>query len=147
MKLKLILLLINLGLATSIFSQSLLYLYDAAGNRITRMQVATRSFVLQKNEVNVVSSEGLLERKAIKLFPNPVQTKLTVLLSELFEPGYGEVFLYDLQGRLLLSQDVTSIRTILQLDSFVSGTSLMAYSFSRDIYFYSDIPIYGTTIF
>lgn len=48
MKLKLILLLINLGLATSIFSQSLLYLYDAAGNRITRMQVATRSFVLQK---------------------------------------------------------------------------------------------------
>ena len=67
MKLKLILLLINLGLATSIFSQSLLYLYDAAGNRITRMQVATRSFVLQKNEVNVVSSEGLLERKAIKL--------------------------------------------------------------------------------
>ena len=121
MKLKLILLLINLGLATSIFSQSLLYLYDAAGNRITRMQVATRSFVLQKNEVNVVSSEGLLERKAIKLFPNPVQTKLTVLLSELFEPGYGE----DLQGRLLLSQDVTSIRTILQLDSFVSGTYLL----------------------
>ena len=125
MELQLILLLINLGLATSIFSQSLLYLYDAAGNRITRMQVATRSFVLQKNEVNVVSSEGLLERKAIKLFPNPVQTKLTVLLSELFEPGYGEVFLYDLQGRLLLSQDVTSIRTILQLDSFVSGTYLL----------------------
>ena len=52
-------------------------------------------------------------------------TKLTVLLSELFEPGYGEVFLYDLQGRLLLSQDVTSIRTILQLDSFVSGTYLL----------------------
>ncbi len=67
MKLKLILLLINLGLATSIFSQSLLYLYDAAGNRITRMQVATRSCT-SKNEVNVVSLEGLLERKAIKLF-------------------------------------------------------------------------------
>lgn len=47
-EIEIILLLINLGLATSIFSQSLLYLYDAAGNRITRMQVATRSFVLQK---------------------------------------------------------------------------------------------------
>ena len=72
MKLKFILLFINLGLATSIFSQSFSYLYDAAGNRVTRMQVATRSFVLQKNEVNVVLSEGLLEQKAINLFPNPV---------------------------------------------------------------------------
>ena len=54
MKLKLILLLINLGLATSIFSQSLLYLYDAAGNRITRMQVATRSFVLRSYEKSVI---------------------------------------------------------------------------------------------
>ena len=89
------------------------------------MQVATRSFVLQKNEVNVVSSEGLLEREAIKLFPNPVQTELTVLLSELFEPGYGEVSLYDLKGRLLLRQNVHTVRTILQLDSFVSGVYLL----------------------
>lgn len=125
MKLKLILLLINLGLATSIFSQSFSYLYDAAGNRVARIQVATRSFVLQKNEVNVVLSEGLLEQKAIKLFPNPVQTELTVLLSELFEPGYGEVFLYDLKGRLLLRQNVHTVRTILQLDSFVSGVYLL----------------------
>lgn len=125
MKLKFILLLINLGLATSIFSQSFSYLYDAAGNRVTRMQVATRSFVLQKNEVNVVLSEGLLEQKAINLFPNPVQTELTVLLSELFEPGYGEVFLYDLKGRLLLRQNVHTVRTILQFDSFVSGVYLL----------------------
>ena len=125
MKLKLILLLINLGLATSIFSQSFSYLYDAAGNRVARIQVATRSFVLQKNEVNVVLSEGLLEQKAIKRFPNPVQTELTVLLSELFEPGYGEVFLYDLKGRLLLRQNVHTVRTILQLDSFVSGVYLL----------------------
>lgn len=125
MKLKFILLFINLGLATSIFSQSFSYLYDAAGNRVTRMQVATRSFVLQKNEVNVVLSEGLLEQKAINLFPNPVQTELTVLLSELFEPGYGEVFLYDLKGRLLLRQNVHTVRTILQFDSFVSGVYLL----------------------
>ena len=110
--------------------KKILYTYDNAGNRIARqvVQVPIRSFSqLNENEEpqNEESWNDKLSRNKVNIYPNPVQTELVVSISELPEPGYGQLIMFDMEGQQMYKGDVTTTYTIVQMESFETGVYIM----------------------
>ena len=82
-------------------------------NRIARqvVQVPIRSFSqLNENEEpqNEESWNYKLSRNKVNIYPNPVRTELVVSISELPEPGYGQLIMFDMEGQQMYKGDVTT---------------------------------------
>lgn len=71
------------------------------------------------------AEEVALEKEALKfrVYPNPTTGPLTLRLPK----DSGEVFVFDVQGKLLLHQDITSRKQSLELGGLASGTYLLRY--------------------
>lgn len=117
-------------------TKKILYTYDNAGNRIARqvVQVPIRSFSqLNENEEpqNEESWNDKLSRNKVNIYPNPVRTELVVSISELPEPGYGQLIVFDMEGQQMYKGDVTTTYTIVQMESFETGVYIMKLMFGE----------------
>lgn len=126
----LLLVVVCIGMTTSAYSQTVKFEYDKSGNRTKRslLTLTKDAFMVQdeeEHEARKISLEELIDQGKVRLFPNPVQTELTVLLSELPDPGYGNLLLYDMQGRMVIQQEVNTLRIALQLGSLAPGNYLL----------------------
>ena len=117
-------------------TNKILYTYDNAGNRIARqvVQVPIRSFS-QLNENEKLQYEeswnDKLSRNKVNIYPNPVQTELVVFISELPDPGYGQLIMFDMEGRQMYKGNITTTYTIVQMDSFETGVYIMKLIFGE----------------
>lgn len=106
--------------------QQLSYAYDAAGNRVSRTIVlGTRSADATTNKTDSVFFEEMLAEKQIKIYPNPVQSQLTIAV-EGFETGMqGEFSLFNIAGIMLVRQRITNGTTYVDMSRYTKGTYIL----------------------
>lgn len=106
--------------------QRLSYAYDAVGNRIGRSIVLdTRRANVSTNNADSVFFEEMLADKQIKIYPNPVQSQLTIAV-EGFETGIqGEFSLFNIAGIVLARQRITNGMTYVDMSRYIKGIYLL----------------------
>lgn len=120
---KLIFVICCLLVTTAVYSQQYLsYEYDDAGNRISRtIFLGSKSAAVQQQE----EIKETIAMQEIKIYPNPVESILSVSVTGFDNTISGEYFIYNLTGGLLERDKITSEHTTLDLSSFSSGTYLL----------------------
>ncbi|WP_291529402.1 T9SS type A sorting domain-containing protein [Bacteroides sp. UBA939] len=95
------------------FAQRIKYLYDNAGNRITRQEiVVSTTRAAMDNEEETVYQEELSESK-ITIYPNPTRGVLRVDISGVEAFENAGISLYDLTGKQLRQwREVSGSNTI-----------------------------------
>lgn len=102
--------------------QYLSYAYDDAGNRISRtIFLGSKSAAVQQQE----EIKEIIATQEIKIYPNPVESILSVSVTGFDNTISGDYFIYNLTGGLLKREKIKSEHTILDLSSFSSGTYLL----------------------
>lgn len=123
-----ILLLLLFALCTQA-QQKASYAYDAAGNRISRTIVMGKQNVETDDKNNLPTQttffEEMLSEKQLKIYPNPVESLLTVEVSDLEPASHAELSLFDEGGRLLLRRVITESTTVIDMSLFITGNYLM----------------------
>lgn len=117
-------LLILLATACISFAQTPLPIeisYDAAGNRITRkvLQISTMS-----KGGNYSDSTYYLDQMQsiqMKVYPNPTQGKVYIIMSEVEEDSLKEIRLYDNQGKLVYKSDGYGNTIEIDISSYPTG--------------------------
>ena len=106
---KKVLFMMFLFIPLSLFSQTMTYAYDAAGNRIKREIVlgGLRSSTLQEE----VITEKLEVEKCnaeIRIYPNPTEGRFAVEINNISEDVSGQIQVLNIQGRLLEKRGIQS---------------------------------------
>lgn len=113
-----------------IFCQTpvLKFTYDAAGNRISRDVI----YLKTNEEINDTSAiiqpfTELLDEMNISIFPNPTKGELEIQIKNLVngESKICEIYLYGMNGQMLLRDQVVNNRKKLDLSAFQSGMYLL----------------------
>src|SRR5690554_471166 len=86
---------------TSKAQQKLPYKYDAAGNREKRTIVSdTRSASVFENPADSIFSVKTQDDKRIRIYPNPVETQMTIRVTGYATAVQGEYALYSITGSM-----------------------------------------------
>lgn len=102
--------------------QQLSYAYDAAGNRVSRTIVLdTRSTSASVNESDSVFFEEMLAEKQIKIYPNPVESVLTLFVSDYTSSMEGEFSLFSMGGVMLARRRITGETTYVEMSRYAKG--------------------------
>ena len=121
---KLVIFLCGLTATLVVYSQQLSYTYDAAGNRISRTIVlGLKSADVQKQEFTET-----IARKEIKIYPNPVESLLSVSIAGYDAGIVSECFVYNMAGALIKREKISGEITTLDMSSFSSGTYVLQIS-------------------
>lgn len=106
--------------------QKLSYVYDAAGNRISRTIVlGARSADATTSQTDSVFFEEMLAEKQIKIYPNPVEFELTISIDG-YEPAMrGEYSLFTITGAMLLRNRISGTTTYVDMSRYSKGTYIL----------------------
>ncbi|MFT3740235.1 MAG: T9SS type A sorting domain-containing protein [Breznakibacter sp.] len=112
-------------LGPSLYAQGVIYLYDNAGNRIER--------AIELNAANTAKSavleqqvfEEALAGQEIKIYPNPTEGQLSVSVVPLESHLEGTIAVTDMNNRLILTKQITSGVTPIDLSAQPAGYYLM----------------------
>ncbi len=118
---KLVIFLCGLMATIVVNSQQLSYSYDAAGNRISR----TIYLGLKSADVQQPEFTETIAKKEIKIYPNPVESLLSVSIAGLGNETVSECLIYTLAGALVKREKIRSELTTLDMSSFSSGTYVL----------------------
>ena len=95
-----------------VFSQTLNYTYDVAGNRTARtiMSVAKAPQAPQvtKELETVTELSNVITEKDFLVYPNPTQGHFTVEINNMPHDMKGEAYLYDSNGRFIEKKSIHS---------------------------------------
>ena len=107
--------------------QKLAYAYDAAGNRVSRTIVMSAPGVksVQGKTEPQPSFYDTLDKKQVKLYPNPVNTVLTVEVSGFDEKSDGEYLLLDIQGKQLSKGRMKTSTFQVDMSAYSTGTYVL----------------------
>lgn len=107
--------------------QKLSYAYDAAGNRTSRTVVLpTRSAdAAATNPADSVFFRETLAGNPVKIYPNPVQSTLTVSIDR-YEPSFGgELTLFSISGTMLYRTRIAGETSSIDMSRYLPGTYLL----------------------
>ena len=111
------------------------YSYDAAGNRIKR---ETKSiFFPQEHFISDTVIEEL-GGKELKFYPNPIEETLVVNVKD-YSDEIGNVKVFDIQGKLVIDQNITSNPTYLDFLDKAKGSYLVIIDINGEIKKYTVI--------
>lgn len=99
--------------------------YDAAGNQTSRTIVMSNTRSAQSAKAKQEFFQEELGKTLIRLFPNPVKTDLTIEVIGFESKTQGELILYDMNGKVLKREKIDSSRTILDMQSLLTGNYVM----------------------
>ena len=109
----------------SVFSQTVSYTYDNAGNRITRQASSFRSSKVQET---ATALPKVITEKDFSIYPNPTQGHFTVDISNISHDNLqGEAYLFDTNGRLIEKKSIHSHSTHKKLNFNLSHKSAGIY--------------------
>jgi hypothetical protein len=123
-----LLLLLSTNLCTKIVAQSLKaevsYDYDYAGNRVARtvIFISTPDGVKQNKNIDPQPVKEQLGELEITIYPNPTKGVLQVVVTGMKPNDAYNLYLYDLQGKQLLSKAGTPDKALLDIASYASGS-------------------------
>ncbi|MCL2651852.1 MAG: T9SS type A sorting domain-containing protein [Candidatus Azobacteroides sp.] len=115
----------------SVFSQTVNYTYDAAGNRTARTVTVVAKAPqapLTTNEVESVTElSNVITEKDFLVYPNPTQGHFTVEINNMPHDMKGEAYLYDSNGRLIEKKSIHSHHSHNKLNFNISHKSAGMY--------------------
>lgn len=121
------------------YSQSIIFTYDAVGNRLTRtydntsvkpegsdsMQVTVdnnSSNAVEENESAKLSLKEALASSENFIYPNPAKNSLDIYLGDLYKSEVPQSLeLVDLRGKIVLTMDVKAASSTLNLQGCRKG--------------------------
>jgi len=121
---KLVIFLCGLMATIVVNSQQLSYTYDAAGNRISRTIVLG----LKNADVQQQEFTETIAKKEIKIYPNPVESFLTVSIAGFGDDIVSEYLIYNLAGAQVKREKISGELTTVDMSSFSSGTYVLQIS-------------------
>ena len=98
----------------------IVYTYDNNGNRIKREFTILR-IASDTAGAGVEMAETLAEQFGVNLFPNPAEDVLNIAVSNIPEGEKVRASVFDVQGRLLQTAEVTSTNTALPFHEHPPG--------------------------
>ncbi len=122
-----ILLSLTLLLAMAVKAQQKLsYAYDAAGNRVGRTIVLEpRSASDSENPADTVFFEETLDDTQVRIYPNPVETQMTIRVSGYAPSMQGEYSLYNITGTMVAKRRITGETTLVDMGRYPKGIYIL----------------------
>lgn len=106
--------------------QKLSYAYDAAGNRVGRTIVLDpRSASASENPADSVFFEETLDDKQVRIYPNPVETQLTIRVTGYTPSMQGEYSLYNIAGIMVEKRRITGETTLVDMGRHPRGVYIL----------------------
>lgn len=100
------------------------YSYDALGNRKTK-----------RKRIDVTSVPEVPRNNEFKVYPNPAKEQVTI---ECPENSVGkDIVMTDLNGRVILRKEITSIKQSISLDSISPGLYIISISKNNESIVYT----------
>lgn len=101
------------------------FAYDAAGNRTSRTMII-QEWRSAYNDEALPFAEGFdWDKLGLKLYPNPTQGELRFEFENYPEDAKVQYVLYDLNGKMLLNEEMLNTSTFLDLESFPDGNYIL----------------------
>ena len=107
-----------------LFSQSaskIIFSYDQAGNRISRVIVLESSQAVRQQPIDTLELKDASGFGELRIYPNPTIGQIHVLIphSEAVQSGYIQI--YDIEGQMLLKQDAVTGDNAVNMSEFIPG--------------------------
>ena len=102
------------------------FTYDAAGNRLSRIIPLKSASIENKDTLanNQLTFEDLIGNRPVKIYPNPTKGLLKVEIPFTDEPS-ATLKIFSLQGGLVISKDVSSVFTEIDLSNQPAGMYIL----------------------
>lgn len=109
------------------FAQTKVYAfeYDASGNRIERQLIQLKSTSVAGDNQQQEVFEGTLDKREIKIYPNPTKGNLVVEIPFNDEQPQLTLQVYSMRGTLISEQLATSETTIVDLNRQPAGMYIL----------------------
>jgi YD repeat-containing protein len=101
------------------------YDYDASGNRIERQLIQLKSATMAGDNQGQEVFEGTLDKRDIKIYPNPTKGSLQVEIPFSEEQQQVTLQVYNMQGALVSDQLVTNETTVVDLNRQPAGMYIL----------------------
>ncbi len=120
-----------IGYSTCLAQKTFKYVYDNAGNRISRNIITLKSTIIDstKNETtqnNIDTSRknrktDVLGNVKLNLYPNPTSGKIMIELSNYSNENEAVILLFNIKGQLLFKKVLASSNTTINLSDRPQG--------------------------
>jgi hypothetical protein len=131
---KLSTLIMLLLVAFSLSAQTFEYTYDAAGNRVKRQMVYMKSLE-SKDSLSDVENTPVPEQlgeMTINVFPNPVEQRLNVNITNLPADAIGKLCIFDMGGRELMNRANLSSANTFDMSTLPAGLYILRLTAGND---------------
>lgn len=108
-----------------VFSQTVSYTYDAAGNRTARVITLAKAPQAPVEDETVTALPDLIAKKTITIYPNPTKGIITVEIEDYDDETKAEFRLTDMSGRKIFDRKADSGNQTLDLSRQASGIYLL----------------------
>lgn len=104
----------------------IVYGYDAAGNRVScTSAVENRSVSALANPTDTVFFEETLADKQVRIYPNPVESVMTIQISAYVSSMQGEYSLYNISGTMVTKRRITNGTTHVDMGRYPKGIYIL----------------------
>jgi len=110
------------------YSQQVYFDYDNSGNRVYRYTIedGNKSGTVSNTDSDTTSLREDAGGFEFVLFPNPTQKEVRITAESEFLERQGNVlYVYDLNGKLLMQQNFVNRQELLDFSNMLSGTYLI----------------------
>lgn len=111
------------GIATATNPEVARYTYDSAGNRVSREIIigvaGDEPQDIAASLIDVVAS------RAVRIYPNPTNGKLTISIDDYEEPDQASFIIYDLSGVIVYDSKVTGQASSVDISDCQSGIYIL----------------------
>jgi YD repeat-containing protein len=115
------------------YGQTVSFTYDNSGNRTSRTTIILKSATGNTVEESSSSAyEDQIGEHSILIYPNPIESEITVKIQGLKEDNAGAINLYDQSGRLVLTLDDIGSNNTLNLSRLSAGNYFMIIQLEND---------------
>ena len=112
-------------------AQTVYFGYDASGNRTSRTISLLKSTRENKDEHHEFKDK--LGDQDVLIYPNPVESELTIEIPTLEDEEFASISLYDQEGRLIYSNDQATASSTLNIADQFPGIYFLTISIGENI--------------
>jgi len=120
-----------LGIASSVFAQSTVtysYSYDHAGNRLSGLSSQIRMATIAESEKGTESQEVYseqIDQSTISVYPNPTKGILKIEITRTSEDNPIHIRLYNMSGKMLINKPNATTFTELNISEQPDGVYIL----------------------
>lgn len=109
-----------------IWSQSVEYQYDVAGNVASRkVIIMAKSARTATSDTTLQAFQDMIDKKEIKIYPNPATDILNIKITNFNRDNSLRISFFDLSGRLLINKMAREETTTLDISPYSSGIYIL----------------------